>query len=339
MIFLAAFSGNNRVNDFAALVALLVLMSLATAYFPMLSVMTSLFIPVTLALLVRRLDLRYGLAALLFVIVLLALVTGRVQPVLVLAIQTGPLGILLGMLFKNHVPAGRALAVAVGFGLLSAVGLFAVVYAFTGNNPFVLDQMDRQVFDLERRLLREVSGPGGPAEGLDPASVREMEKVVNQLEAAWPVISTSFISIWFMFSAALTFWITRWAMARHGYSAPPPPPFSRWRLPWYVIWGAIAGLAFLLAGDEGKIIWLSQAAKSILWVMGFIFMVAGMFVASFYLRRWKVSVLVKVIAVIALSIYLPFSVSMLIALGITDTILNIRRLSADGRTPEEDEKK
>ncbi|MFZ5649737.1 MAG: DUF2232 domain-containing protein [Bacillota bacterium] len=336
---MAAFSGNNRLTDFAALVAGLMLLSLATVYVPVLSLMTSLLIPVTLALMVRRLDLRYALAALLLVMVLLSLVTVRVQPVLVLAIQTGPLGILLGLLFKNHVPAGRALAVAVGFGLVSAVGLFAAVYAFTGNNPFVLDQMDRQVFDLERRLLRELSSPGGPAEGLDPASVREMEKVVDRLEAAWPVISTSFISIWFMFSAAVTFWITRWAMARQGYSVPPPLPFSRWRLPWYVIWGVIAGLAFLLAGDEGKINGLSQAAKSILWVMGFIFTVAGMSVASFYLRRWRVSVLVKAAAVIALSIYLPFAVSMLIALGITDTILNIRRLSADGRTPEEDEKK
>lgn len=337
---MAALSRNKPpLNDFIAFLAALILLSVATVFVPVLSVITPLFIAVTLALLVRRLDLRYGLAALLFIMALLSLITGKVQPVLVLAIQTGPLGILLGLLFKNHVPAGRALGAAVGFGLLSAVGLLAAVYAFTGNNPFVLDQMDRQVFDLERRLLKEMSSPGGPVDGLDPASIREMERVVDQLEAAWPVISTASITIWFMFSGAVTFGLTRWAMSRYGYAVPPSLPFSRWRLPWHVIWGAIAGLAFLLAGDEAKITGLSQAGKSILWVMGFIFAVAGMSAASFYLGRWKVSVPVKALVVVALGIYLPFAVSMLITLGITDTILNLRRLSADGRIPEEDEKK
>ncbi|MFZ5647390.1 MAG: YybS family protein [Bacillota bacterium] len=325
--------------EFFSLVAALLILSLATVYIPLLSVITALFIPVTLALLVRRLDLRYGLAALLFLIVILSLFTGRIQPVLLLAIQTGPLGILLGLMFKNHVSSGRSLAVAVGFSLLTAVGFLAVVYAFTGNNPFVLDPVDRQVFDLERRLLNQMAQPGGPVEGLDPASVREMEKIVNQLEAAWPVIATSSIAIWFMFSAGLSFWITRWAMSRYGYSVPPSLPFSRWRLPWYTIWGVIAGLSFLLAGDEGNVGGLAQAGKSILWVMGFVFTVNGMSVSSFYLGRWKVSVLVKGAVVVVLSIYLPFAVSMLIALGITDSILNIRRLTADGRTPEEDEKK
>lgn len=330
---------NNRLRVFFILLAALFLLSLAAVYVPLVSVMAAVLMPVILALLVRRLDLRYGLAALFFVMIFMSLITGMIQPVLVLAVQTGPLGILMGLLFKNHVSAGRTLAAVVGFSLLSSVGVFAAVYAFTGNSPFVLDQADRQVFDIERRIIKEMAGPGGPMEGLDPASVREMEKVVDHLEASWPVIATVSITIWLMLSAGTSYLITRWAMLRGGYSIPPLPPFSRWRLPWYVIWGAIAGLVFLLAGDEGFIPGLSQAGKSLLWVMGFIFMVAGMSVASFYMRKWRVPVWVKVVLVIVFSIYLPFAVSMLVALGMTDTILNIRRLSADGRTPEEGEKK
>ncbi|MCL5935065.1 MAG: YybS family protein [Firmicutes bacterium] len=330
---------NQRVVEFSAFSAAFVLPALATVFIPPMAILTILFMPIPLALMVRRLDLRYGLATFLATVVILFLLTGRPQSVLFLAFQTGPLGILLGLIFKNHVSAGRALAVTVGFSLAAAVVILASSYFVTGANPLVLSERDRQVFDIERKMISDMVSPGGPAQGLDPEGVREMEKVIAQVEAMWPVLATSSIMIWFMVSAAITFSFTRYAMARYGYRQITAVPFSRWRLPWYVIWGVIGGLAFLLAGDESNINELALAGKSMLWVMGFVFSVMGMSVATFFLGRWKASWPIKLAVTVALGIYLPFTVSVLVALGLIDSILNVRRLSADGRIPEEVDKK
>ncbi|KJS03446.1 MAG: hypothetical protein VR68_01380 [Peptococcaceae bacterium BRH_c4a] len=330
---------NQRVVEFGAFSAAFLFPALVTVFIPSMAMLTILFMPIPLALMVRRLDLRYGLATLLATVAILFLLTGRPQTVFFLAFQTGPLGILLGLIFKNHLSAGRALSVTVGFSLVVAGVILVSSYFVTGTNPLVLSERDRQVFDVERKMISDMVAPGGRAQGLGTADVREMEKVIAQVEAMWPVLATSSIIIWSMVSATITFSFTRYAMARCGYGQIAALPFSRWRLPWHVIWGIIGGLAFLLAGDESNIKELALAGKIMLWVMGFVFTVMGMSVATFFLGRWKVAWPIKLAVTVALGIYLPFTFSMLVTLGVIDSIVNVRRLSADGRIPEEEDKK
>jgi len=330
---------NQNFVDFLVLGAAFILPAMATVSIPSMAILTVLFMPIPLALMVRRLDLRFGLATFLAAVVILFILTGSTQTVLFLAFQTGPLGILLGLIFKNHVSAGRALAVTVGFSLAAAVVILVSSYFITGTSPLVLSERDRQVFNIQREMISEMVSPGGPAHGLSPENIREMEMVVEQMEGMWPVLSTSSIIIWFMVSAAITFSFTRYAMARFGYREIKPVPFSLWRLPWYVIWGVIVGLAFLLAGDELNINGLAFTGQCMLWVTGFVLMVMGMSVGTFFLARWKTSWPIKLVVMVAVGIYLPFTVSVLLSLGVFDTILNVRRLSADGRIPEEEDKK
>lgn len=314
--------------------AALIPMALAAVYSPLFYGAAVLLMPLLLALLVRRLDLRYGLAALLLTGAVLFMVTGHLQIVLLITFQTGPLGILLGLLFKNGVTAGRTLVAAIFMSVVITAVTFLLMYFLTGSSPFAPDQVDRSMFYQMKREIAALS-----AEGMNPDSIKEMELAVDRIETAWPVLAASCTIIWIIVSTFFTYSMTRRSMIRLGFNVPPAGPFSRWRLPWYTIWGVIAGLSLMLAGDGAGYAGMDQAGKIILWVTGFILAVLGASVTTFYLKRWLSSRAARLVALAVLIIFAHITVVALVTLGLTDTILNIRRLSADGRTPEGEEKK
>lgn len=321
---------NEKIRTFSVYSAALIIMALAAAYIPLFYIAAVILMPLPLALLVRRLDLRYSLAALLLTGVVLFIVTGRLQMALLITLQTGPLGILLGLLFKNGVTAGRTLVAAISTSVAVTGVTFLLMYLLSGSSPFALDQVDRSMFSQMKQEIAVLY-----AEQLDPDTIKELELVVDRMEAVWPVLAASSNVIWIMVSTFFTYSVTRVSMARLGFHVPPAVPFSRWRLPWYIIWGVIAGLALMLAGDEAGAAGMTQAGQIILWVTGFILAVLGASVTSFYLKKWLSSRAARLVVVAGLVIFANiFTVVALVTLGLTDTILNIRRLSADGRTPE-----
>jgi len=326
---------NKKIRTFSVYSAALIIMALAAVYIPLFYIAAVILMPLPLALLVRRLDLWYSLAALLLTGVMLFMVTGRLQMAMLITLQTGPLGILLGLLFKNGVTAGRTLVVAISTSVAITGVTFLLMYLLTGSSPFSLDQVDRSMFHQMKQEIAALY-----AEGMDQDNIKELELVVDRIEALWPVLAASSSIIWIMVSTFFSYSVTRVSMARLGFHVPPADPFSRWRLPWYIIWGVIAGLALMLAGDETGAAGMTQAGKIILYVTGFILAVLGASVTTFYLKRWVSSRTARLLAVAVLVIFANiFTVVALVTLGLTDTILNIRRLSADGRTPEGEEKK
>ncbi len=330
---------NRKAAEFSILSTAAAISAWAWFYLPVISIFAGLVIPVFFAMLVRRLDIKFGLAALLLMAAAAFAATGKLQAVFMIVLQTGPLGLLLGLLFKNHISPGKSTVLTVALSLAVSLVMMLAGYFFTGKSPLTLSESQRHLFDQERRLLNDMFGPGGTAGEVDPATLKELEKVVSQVEAMWPVIYISSVMIWFMVSAVITLWLTRLAMHRSGHAVPPAIPFSRWRVPWYVIWGIISGLALMLAGDHTGAAGLAVFGKSFLWVTGFCLSVAGLSVFIFYVKRWKVAWPIKVMAFVVMGIYLPLTAGMLVAMGIADSVWNIRRLDPDGRTPEEVEKK
>lgn len=330
---------NQSAVDFLTFSAAVVFPALAWVFIPLVSVIAVLIIPVSLAVLVRRQDLRYGLFSILLMVAVITVVTAKLQLALLLAMQTGPLGILLGLLFKNHVPSGRALVATVAFSLAVSLGTLLAGYLVTGASPLALNERQRYVFNQERRLISQMFGQDGPAGELDPGTIKELEMVIDRVEAFWPVLAVSSALIWFMVVGLVTYGLSRRLMIRFGYSVPAAVLFSRWRLPWYVIWGGITGLALLLGGDHLGSQGLAAAGKVILWVTGFIFSVIGASVHAFYLQRWKVARIFKLLGLVLAIVYLPVAAGVLATTGVIDSIWNIRRLTPEGRTPEEEDKK
>jgi uncharacterized protein YybS (DUF2232 family) len=301
---------------FAAFAALLGLIGL---YVPPLYFFTTLLVPLPLAVLVRRHDLVAGLKALAVTTFLMFIFFGEPFTVLILVIQFGPLGLLLGALFKNHIPAGPSIAASSIMAAFLTVVTIALGFWITGINPFAMGQ--------EMRQAMEQAGNWYARAGLvDAESEQQLREFSEQMISLLAVLLPGSLAVWALTSALLTYLIARAVFIRLNYSVPPIPPFSHWRYPWYSLWGITVGLGLVLAGDQWGLDLVGNIGANILYVFAAVFFVLGLSVLSFYLKRWQVMKLVKVIIIITAVLYWPFAVVGIITMGVLDPIFNSRRL-------------
>ncbi len=282
-----------------------------------------LFIPLPLVVLVRRYDLKTGLFAVVIFCALLFLFAGFNPAGIILVLQTAPLGLLLGVLLKNHVSAG--VSIVVGALTLAAFALLGLAVSFwaTGNNPLAageeMEQAMERAADWYTRLGITEELPRSELEQI----IAQTAKFVNQLFPAHLVTLC-------ILNALFTYLLARKALQKIACPLPPLPPFVRWQFPWQTSWGLIAGLGLTLGGDALHIFPAAVLGKNILYVFAFLYLIAGLAVAAFYLAKWKVPGLLRIFLLCFAFIYLPLAAAVIVMLGVMDSFLNLRR-SMEGK--------
>lgn len=103
-------------------------------------------------------------------------------------------------------------------------------------------------------------------------------------------------------------------------------PFTRWRLPWYSVWGAVLGIAFYLLGDQFSWTVLRVLGINLMVIYGALTLVLGASVFVYLLQSPKIPRFLKFALIITSFIYLFFSVVSLIMFGLFDLVFNFRRL-------------
>lgn len=302
---------------FTFLIALIVALGL---YLPILSIVVAVFLPLPVIILVVRMDLRYGIASLATAGLFTAMFVPKPLAVLVLFAHYGLLGLLYGLLFKNRVSSGACLTA----GMLGAgaLALFSagLLYALGGANPFVLDPESRQL--AEQMMANQ---DAGTLEELPPEWQGDFGgKMISIFELFIPgllVLSSATTS-------AITFFLARSSLLRLAVALPAAPVFTRMSLPWYSIWALIAGLGLTLAGDHFNLALAAKAGKNILFLLFYVYLALGLSVAAYFLRRVNLAKPVKIIIVLIAIFYFPFSIGLILMLGVTDPLANLRRLPA-----------
>lgn len=300
----------------ATLAAILGLMGL---YIPPLYFLTSLLVPLPLAVLVKRHDLVTGLLALVVTTFLLFIFFGEPFTVLIMMIQFGPLGLLFGILFKNHVPAGPSIAAGSILAAFLAVITIAMTFWITGINPFAMGQEMRQ-------SMEQATSWYARAGIVDAEGEQQLREFTEQMIRLVPIFLPGSLVVWALISTLLTYLVTRAVLIRLNYSVPPVPPFSQWRYPWYSLWGMILGLGLVLVGDQWDLTVVGNIGTNILYIFAFVFFILGLSVITFFMKRWRVMPLVKVIIAIVALLYLPFFGLGIMIMGMLDPVLNGRRL-------------
>lgn len=103
-------------------------------------------------------------------------------------------------------------------------------------------------------------------------------------------------------------------------------PFTRWRLPWYAVWGAVLGIAFYLLGDQFSWTVLRVLGINLMAVYGALTLVLGASVFVYLLQSPRIPRFLKFALIITSFIYFFFSVVSLIMFGLFDLVFNFRRL-------------
>jgi len=319
---LAACEKTRGLLEWVVLTVLVAFTGLAGMFLPSLYFLSIILMPLPVTLLVLRLDARYGILGLAAGGFLMLFAGQEPVSVLVMVIHYGLLGIVFGLLFKNGVSSGKSLLAGVSAAAFLAIISVVLVYALTKENPLVLGQENRRILEEWAAVNRQMRG----FEGMLPERQAELyENLINIFELLIPgqlVVASAT-------SAAITYFLNRFVLERLlKYRLPLLPAFSAIYLPWYSIWGLIAGLGLLLLGDQFALPLLSKTGKNILFVLSNVYLVFGLSVVAYFSGKVKLALPLKVIFLFLAFSYLPFSIAILLLLGAADPLVNFRRLPA-----------
>lgn len=310
-------------SEWAFFTFLEILLVLAGLYVPFLGFLVTIVFPLPVILLILQLDARYaGLSLVVAGTCLFVLVPEQTAALLML-IPVGLLGILYGLLFKNQVSSG--VSICAGMALSAVLTLLSalMIDVFTGIKLFTLDQDSRLFVEQWLAANSSVSVFGD----LPP----EMQGDLNQnIASLFELFIPGQYIVASAVAAVLSYFAARAVLRRRQFELPPVPPFSRIFVPWYVIWGLITGLGLTLAGDFLSIPPAGKIGKNILFVLFYFHLVLGVSVAAYFFRNVKMPRPFKWAFFVLGLIYLPFSVSVCLLLGIIDPLINMRQLPEAG---------
>ncbi|MDD3652661.1 MAG: DUF2232 domain-containing protein [Desulfotomaculaceae bacterium] len=298
---------------------LIAFIALVAVFFPSLYYLSAILIPLPVCLLVLRLDARYSIIGIVLIWFVM-LVTGQELMLLIMILQYGFLGMILGLLIKNRVSSGKSLVVIISVSAILALTSVAVLYALTGENPFVLSQGSRQF--LEQMATINQQAFDGLMSEEQTSFIKVLVGFFEMLLPGQLIVSEAIsgIVIYFLVRVLLEYLLK--------YELPKLPAFSEIYLPWYSIWGLIIGLVLILLGDQATLPFAAWAGKNILFVLFNAYLFLGLSVVVYYYRKINWGMLLKLIFVFLVFSYLPFSITVLLLLGATDPLINFRRLPA-----------
>ncbi|MGQ9532116.1 MAG: DUF2232 domain-containing protein [Desulfotomaculales bacterium] len=268
-------------------------------------------IPVLLGVVVRRTGLVAGAGAWAGALALLFFVLGLPGPSL-LVVEMGFPGLLLGLLFKNHVPGGRALAVVMGTTV--AVGATCLLVAWRSGLWFSPPEAVPAAMEPLADFV-----PGG-----------ETQVWVRQFWEAARLLGPANFLLWAAVVAAAGYFVLDWLFRHWGLPAGEPLAWRYLRVPWYTVWLPISGLSLTLAGDQWRWPVVAAVGKNILYLSVWPFLAVGSAVAAYYFHALRGQRSLRLLFLAAAVFYWPFALVACTLIGALDPVCNWRRL-CEGR--------
>ncbi len=268
------------------------MLALVGVLVPFLFPVYGLLIVVVVALITSRHTAVHALAVTGAAAALTALFLGALDAVMLL-LEPALLGILYGLCFKNRVAHHKTLAAGVGVALVLVGFDLVILFRVLGESPY-------------EWLAAGVVLDGQP---------EVMEQAVRVAATLLPgaLIAWALLVAWAAFFLAAAF------LQRFGILPGPAPVFHRWRLPWAVVWLAIAGLAATLIGDHWGLGTLALIGKNALFVAAVGFMLAGLILAAYLWRELPHPRWLKILVGVAAVINWPVTLGMLVIAGFLDS--------------------
>lgn len=288
-------------------------------YIPWLFFISSLLSPIPIILMIYRYGLKKGLLTLAIAYITLLLIYPAHLNLAIIFAQFGSVGILFGLLFRNNIKAGTSLFAGVALSAIIALFIILFITAVTGLN----------LNDVENHVVKQFE------ENLAAYQTNNNLTAIEQQELRQSMLATAkymvrllpgILILGAMLSTFVSFFISRLIMVRLGHEVQPMPPFSHWTYPWYTVWGIILGLALTIAGDRYG--WLTTAiiGKNLLYIFGFVFLLLGIAVATYYFQKLDWPKFIKGLLLIFI-IFLPITPYLLAVVGALDPLVDIRRLN------------
>ena len=166
----------------------------------------------------------------------------------------------------------------------------------------------------------------------------ELDALISQTQSLLkflPRILPGILAVSFAVISTLNYMVSSNIYKKNRIEVMPFKPFTGWDLPWYYVWGAIAGLILVLipeigSPNGGDPAMIDQAADAIgfnlIIIFGALYTILGISVLWGIFARLKLSPLIKVIIIAFLLLFFMIALFIFPLLGLIDIWANFRKL-------------
>jgi uncharacterized protein YybS (DUF2232 family) len=306
-----SFSGTRVSVQVLVLAALTVTLFAAARYIPLLGILVSMLTPTPILLATLRYGMRTGLLALGLSTLSLALLLGSFQSTIFLA-EYGVMALVLAEAIRRQWSIERTLLASTALPSAASGAVIAFLISSVDLNLGALKQHFEE--ELSQALHQLLSERGGPSDDALRAYVQEVFGAVVRLLPAFFVLSTAA-------GALLNYGVVRLIWRRlGGQPSLPEVNLAHWKAPEVCVWVLIAsGIAAFIPLPGLQIIGLNM-----LFLVSLVYLVQGLGVMVFFLKRASVPPILRRLAYVLLVIQ-PLFLLGVAAFGLFDLWFDFRR--------------
>ncbi|MBQ9479452.1 MAG: YybS family protein [Selenomonadaceae bacterium] len=267
------------------LIAVALLMGLASVYLPILGTIIEFFWAVPFTVLAVRQGLNKAITGLVAATVLLMLFVGPLLA-LRLSLSFGPVGLAIGWCIRQKHDAVRIFITTLGAAFAGQILSIAIIF-FVMDIDFMQTQTDllQEMFDETLKVYEEM--------GMDEATLTEARETVEPTITLALLLMPTVIVLMALINAAASFWASKAILKKLDIDLPEFPRFAEWRFPigfLYMLGFALIGMYW---GVTRNIEWLhtmSINANVLAMLAGF---VQGLSLMSFAADHFKLSKIIR----------------------------------------------
>jgi uncharacterized protein YybS (DUF2232 family) len=302
----------------ALLAAITIVLSLISIYVPLLNIFATLICPVPIVVLAVRHGWKLSSAAAVVAALVITMIAGPINGVVIL-FTVGLVGTALGASFKRGYPAFKILligGVAALIAQLALVGIYAI--AFRINIIYDTLRLMAESSQQSGEIMKQL---GGMFSRFDQQLAQQQEQMKMTIEIMWRIIPVGFFVLPALIGSFLNFTISRLVLNRLGHKFAGFPAFKDWKMPDFVVWGFIAGIALSWWGQKSGSPWLTTAGLNLNLLFTLVYAVQGAAVVWFALEHYNVSRIIRVIVVVYMFVLMQY----LSFIGLFDGIFDFRK--------------
>lgn len=308
--------------------AIIVILMLITGYVPMMSFMGTLILPVPVAVLYIRHNLKITISAIVVSSIITAVLFNPVQALLS-AISFGLTGLALGYSIRKDKSSNYTLVLLSLMALITTV-LTVIITAALIQNSSVSQFIVKTINEINATFTESMNMAKGfyTNAGIPAEQIKQLDAVFSMFTTEYMMNSlVALLVIGSVFSAFMNYITAKAILKRLGYNMKKGTPFTEIYIPSFL------GALIVLPVPLGVYLKAKNFAignpilTSGQLIMSYAFLIAGISVATYFLKnRFRLTNVVTTLIIVFIGFNPVFS-TVLIYLGLADMIFDFRKIN------------